>query len=85
MTPGELKALRNALGYSQRQAADAVEVAPRSYQRWEEGPNSVPGPAATSLRRHKALVDAGLEDRVPDPRPRGRPPRAPEQSGTAGP
>lgn len=37
MTPNQLKERRHALGMSQKAAARALGVAPRTYQNWEMG------------------------------------------------
>jgi DNA-binding transcriptional regulator YiaG len=45
MTPDELRAIRAELEVSQREMADKLGVDLRTYQRWEGGERSIPGPA----------------------------------------
>jgi len=50
MTPAEFRAARAALGLSQRELAERLEVTIRALQMWEAGERAVPGPARVALR-----------------------------------
>jgi len=50
MTPAELRAARTALGLSQRELAERLEVTIRALQMWEAGERAIPGPARVALR-----------------------------------
>jgi putative transcriptional regulator len=51
MTPDEMRAIRDALGKTQREMAEIMGVTLRGYQNWEGGERSVPGPAVLLARR----------------------------------
>jgi transcriptional regulator with XRE-family HTH domain len=44
MTPYELKAIREAAGLTQIEAAELLGILPRSYQRYEYGERKIPVP-----------------------------------------
>lgn len=59
MTPSDLAAWRAKMGYSQRAAAEALGMAPRSYQQLERGTSWTTGlPVSIDLRT--ALACAAL-------------------------
>jgi DNA-binding transcriptional regulator YiaG len=49
MTPTDVRALRRALGWTQRQLAAALNVTVTTIARWEQGARAVTPLAATSL------------------------------------
>jgi DNA-binding transcriptional regulator YiaG len=51
MTPDELKRIRATLENTQAEMGQALGVALRSYQQWEGGERSIPGPAVLLARR----------------------------------
>jgi DNA-binding transcriptional regulator YiaG len=51
MTSEELKRIRAALDKTQTEMGQALGVALRSYQQWEGGERSIPGPAVLLARR----------------------------------
>jgi DNA-binding transcriptional regulator YiaG len=51
MTAEELATIRHRLDSSQREMAELLGVDLRSYQRWEYGERSIPGPAVLLARR----------------------------------
>lgn len=54
-TPEQLKNTRNALGYTQREAAELVHVSLRAWQLWEAGDRKMP-PGIWEL----CVIKAGL-------------------------
>ncbi len=54
MTAADLRAIREALDVSQAAMAELLGVDIRSYQRWEAGERSIPGPAVLLAQRLKS-------------------------------
>lgn len=50
MTGREVKEIRNGLGFTQERLAVLLGVHINTLQKWEDGTNPVPGPAALALR-----------------------------------
>jgi DNA-binding transcriptional regulator YiaG len=50
MTPDELRAIRAEMEVSQREFAELLGSDLRTYQRWEGGERSIPGPAVLLAR-----------------------------------
>ena len=50
MTPQELKQARQKLGLSQQKMADLIGTKLRTWQDWEYGVTSVPGPVSALFR-----------------------------------
>ncbi len=50
LTPAEVRAAREKLGFTTRELADALECTLRTVQMWEAGDRNVPGPARVALR-----------------------------------
>ena len=65
MTPADLANLASRLGYSRAQMAVAAGVTTRSINRLFAGQHPVSETVALALYRHAALVEAGMEPRVP--------------------
>ena len=51
MTPEELRRIRAALGKTQAEMGQALGVALRSYQQWEDGERSIKGPVVLLAQR----------------------------------
>jgi DNA-binding transcriptional regulator YiaG len=51
MTSEEMMTIRNRLEKAQREMAEMLGVDLRSYQRWEYGERTIPGPAILLARR----------------------------------
>lgn len=69
----DLRTIRQRLGYTLAQAAQAVGCSSSQIVRIESGEHEA-GTIGLALARHEKLVGVGLEERVPAPR-RGRPPK----------
>jgi DNA-binding transcriptional regulator YiaG len=54
MTHNELRRIRDLLDKPQREMADLLGVDTRTYQRWEAGDRSIPGPAVLLIKRIQA-------------------------------
>ena len=61
MTAGEMMTIRNRLEKAQREMAEELGVDLRSYQRWEYGERSIPGPAVKLARRILADHDSAIK------------------------
>lgn len=65
MKPAAFKAIREMVGASQQDVADALHVESRSVRRWEAGQNAIPMDAANLLilwlHEFRAGVDAALD------------------------
>jgi transcriptional regulator with XRE-family HTH domain len=77
MTADELRALRQQLGQTQHQLADALGIRSMTVSRWETGWNPIPPLGATALRLYAQLHDRPGATRstsaaVPSPRSGGR-------------
>jgi repressor LexA len=54
MKPKELAKVRQELGLTQQQLADALQVSRNSVARWEIGLHPIPGPVALLIERMRA-------------------------------
>lgn len=61
MSPADVAAVRERLGMTRQQFADALECTLRTVQMWEAGDRGVPGPARVAMR---------LMLHAPKPKPR---------------
>jgi len=53
VTPAEIRAAREALGYSQTELAEALQMGPNGADRireWEQGKRPITGPASVAIR-----------------------------------
>jgi DNA-binding transcriptional regulator YiaG len=50
MSPADVAAVRERLGMTRQQFADALECTLRTVQMWEAGDRGVPGPARVAMR-----------------------------------
>lgn len=77
MTPHDLRALLDRLGYGTAQAAEAVGCSQRSVQGYLAGEAAVPAAVARALEQHETMIRAGIAEPVPPPAKRGRPAKIP--------
>jgi len=50
MVSEELKSARKKLGYTQKQIAEALDIHPNTWAKWERGEHKIPAIGATAVR-----------------------------------
>lgn len=66
MTPAEFQAIREYLHVSQRWLAEALNVAERTVQRWEQPDGKIPDGVAQEVNRLRDRFDDEIEQMIQD-------------------